>query len=130
MCFRLGKRAASSTVDPGQQAQVDQSPVRAFPLDTAAEMIRLIDQARQTRRRWGKFVVYATGLLPSLGSHVHRTRLDRHCAGDHQYPGSRVSGLAPVSKQQPSGSAVHDRLHTPEAGFRRTAGRRVALKGE
>ncbi len=119
---------------PEQQAEVDRSPVRVFPPEAAAAMINLIDQARQNQETLGgTFVVYATGLIPGLGSHVHwDRRLDGRLAqAVISIPGIKgVEFGAGFKTAALPGSQVHDPItYSPETGFRRTANRAGGLEG-
>ncbi|NLW56427.1 MAG: chorismate synthase [Firmicutes bacterium] len=119
---------------PDQQEQVDQSPVRAFPPEAAEEMIRMIDQARQNQETLGgTFVVYATGLLPGLGSHVHwDRRLDGRLAqAVMSIPAIKGVGFGAGFKTAAfPGSQVQDPItYSPEIGFRRTGNNAGGIEG-
>lgn len=60
---------------PKEQAQVDQSPVRALNSELTGAMVEAIEVAKGRKETLGGiFVVYATGIPPGLGSHVHWDR--------------------------------------------------------
>lgn len=119
---------------PAQQAQVDQSPVRAYDAETTAEMIRSIDQAQADQETLGgTFVVYATGLPPGLGSHVHwDRRLDGRLAqAVVSIPGVKgVEFGAGFNTAGLPGSETHDPItYSPENGFRRTKNNAGGIEG-
>jgi chorismate synthase len=68
---------------PGQQGDVDASPVRCLDAAAATLMIEAIDRAHQAKDTLGGvFEMIAYGVPPGIGSHVHYDRrLDAQLAG-------------------------------------------------
>jgi chorismate synthase len=60
---------------PGQQEEVDASPVRCHDPAAATRMVEAIDRAREAKDTLGGvFEVIAYGVPPGIGSHVHYDR--------------------------------------------------------
>ncbi|NLW59822.1 MAG: chorismate synthase [Firmicutes bacterium] len=119
---------------PAEQARVDQSPVRAVNPELAAAMVEAIEAARANKETLGGiFVVYATGLPPGLGSHVH---WDRRLDGQLAQAVMGIPGIKGVefgagfSGAHLIGSRMHDPIHfTPERGWYRASNQAGGVEG-
>jgi chorismate synthase len=143
----LGIRVLSHVVGIGQVAvppgaplpgpedvdEVDASPVRCFDGDTAAAMVRQIDEVRKAKDTvGGVFEVIAYGCPPGLGSHVQSDRkLDARLAlalmSIQSVKGVEVGdGFATATRL---GSKAHDEIVAGDAGLSRTSMRAGGIEG-
>ena len=129
--------AGSATLSPltiEEQKKVDESPVRALDPEKTEEMIKAIEHAKEEGETLGGvFAVYATGLPPGLGSHVHwDRRLDGRLAqAVMSIPGIKgvEFGLGYDLAKTP-GSQAHDPIfYTPERGFFREKNNAGGVEG-
>ncbi|NLC52949.1 MAG: chorismate synthase [Firmicutes bacterium] len=119
---------------PTEQDQVDQSPVRAVNPELAAAMVEAIEAARAKKETLGGiFVVYATGVPPGLGSHVH---WDRRIDGQLAQAVMGIPGIkglefgAGFKGADLVGSQMHDAIHfTPESGWQRPSNQAGGIEG-
>lgn len=124
----------SKPLTPTEQAQVDQSPVRAVNPELAAAMVEKIEAARgQKETLGGVFVVYATGVPPGLGSHVH---WDRRIDGQLAQAVMGIPGIKGVEfgagfkGADLLGSQMHDAIsYTPEKGWQRAGNQAGGIEG-
>lgn len=124
----------SKPLTPTEQAQVDQSPVRAVNPELAAAMVEKIEAARgQKETLGGVFVVYATGVPPGLGSHVH---WDRRIDGQLAQAVMGIPGIKGVEfgagfkGADLLGSQMHDAIsYTPETGWERAGNQAGGIEG-
>jgi chorismate synthase len=121
-------------LDEKEQEEVEKSPVRCLDPRAAAAMTDLIDKAREEGESLGGiFLVYAKGLPPGLGSHVHwDRRLDGRLAqAVMSIPGVKGVdfglGFATASL---AGSKVHDPIaYQAGRGFYRPTNNAGGLEG-
>lgn len=119
---------------PEEQAEVERSPVRAYPPGLAETMMAAIDAAQEAGETLGGiFVVYATGAPPGLGSHVHwDRRLDGQLAQAlMSIPGIKgVECGAGFGAAQLPGSQMHDPIgYDPATGWRRGGNQAGGIEG-
>jgi len=117
-----------------EQQVVDETLFRCSDPAANQEMKKEVDlAAKQGESLGGIFTVYATGVVPGLGSHVHwDRRLDGLLAqAIISIPGIKglEFGLGFVGAGMP-GSAVHDPIYyTPERGYYRKTNHAGGLEG-
>jgi len=122
-----------TTPGPGDQEEIDQSPVRCFEPGTAGRMIEKIEEAKENRDTLGGvFEVLAFDVPPGIGSHVsHDRRLDGRLAGAVMSipaikgveigDGFEVAGLP--------GSKAHDEIISVDDELTRASNRAGGLEG-
>ncbi|HEY8344849.1 MAG TPA: chorismate synthase [Bacillota bacterium] len=117
-----------------EQRAVDETLFRCSDPAADQEMKKEVDlAAKQGESLGGIFVVYATGVVPGLGSHVHwDRRLDGLLAqGIMSIPGIKglEFGLGFAGAGMP-GSVAHDPIYyTPERGYYRKTNHAGGLEG-
>lgn len=125
---------AGHPLTPAEQARVDQSPVRALNPEQTAAMVAAIEDAKAKRETLGgTFVVYATGLPPGLGSHVH---WDRRIDGQLAQAVMSIPGIKGVEfgagfkAADLVGSRMHDAIsYTPQNGWQRSGNQAGGVEG-
>jgi chorismate synthase len=125
--------AAGSVPGPGDQAAIDDSPVRVFNRQAEASMKEAIEEAQANRDTLGGVVeVLAFGAPPGLGSHVHwDRRLDTQLAGAlMSIQGIKAveigDGLASAARP---GSEAHDEIGLVDGALVRASDRAGGLEG-
>jgi len=118
---------------PGDQEQIDASPVRALEPEVASAMIAEIEGAQEEKDTLGGIVeVLAYGVPPGLGSHVHHDRrLDGLLAGAlmsiQAIKAVEVgSGFAVAGER---GSSAHDEIYFRNGAFGRDTDRAGGVEG-
>jgi chorismate synthase len=131
----IGSARSEATTNPvpGDQEQIDASPVRALDPDVAAAMIAEIEAAQEDKDTLGGIVeVLAYGVPPGLGSHVHHDRrLDGLLAGAlmsiQAIKAVEVgSGFAVAGER---GSRAHDEIYYRNGAFGRDTDRAGGVEG-
>ncbi len=118
---------------PGEQAAVDDSPVRCLDPDASEAMVAEIDAAKRAGDTLGGVVeVLAYGLPPGLGSHVHwDRRLDGRLAAAlmsiQAIKGVEVGDGFVGARRR--GSQAHDEIVGGPDGLRRVTGRAGGTEG-
>ncbi|QMU69222.1 chorismate synthase [Streptacidiphilus sp. P02-A3a] len=118
---------------PGDEARLDEVPVRCLDEAAAKLMIEEIDQAHKDGDTLGGVVeVLAYGLPPGLGSHVHwDRRLDARLAaalmGIQAIKGVEVGDGFELARIP--GSQAHDEIIPGPDGVRRASGRSGGTEG-
>lgn len=121
-------------LDREEQEMVEKSPVRCLDPQIAAAMMELIDKARNEGESLGGiFLVYAKGIPPGLGSHVHwDRRLDGRLArAIMSIPGVKgvEFGLG-FAAAALGGSKVHDPIeYRTGGGFHRPTNNAGGIEG-
>jgi chorismate synthase len=122
-----------TTPGPGDQEEIDQSPVRCFEPGAAGRMIEKIEEAKENRDTLGGvFEILAFHVPPGIGSHVsHDRRLDGLLAGAVMSipaikgveigDGFEVAGLP--------GSKAHDEIISVDDELTRASNRAGGLEG-
>jgi len=122
-----------TTPGPGDQKEIDESPVRCFEPGAAGRMIEKIEEAKENRDTLGGvFEVLAFDVPPGIGSHVsHDRRLDGRLAGAVMSipaikgveigDGFEVAGLP--------GSKAHDEIISVDDELTRASNRAGGLEG-
>ncbi len=132
----IGAVAAPSDArpEPGDEDQVDASPVRCLDQGTSAAMVAEIDAARRAGDTLGGVVeVLVYGLPPGLGSFVQGDRrLDGRLAGALMsipaIKGVEVGDGFALARRR--GSAAHDEIvRDPSGALRRVSGRAGGTEG-
>ncbi|NLM38024.1 MAG: chorismate synthase [Firmicutes bacterium] len=119
---------------PAEQDRVDQSPVRTVNPRLEQAMMAVIEAARENKETLGGiFVVYATGVPPGLGSHVH---WDRRIDGQLAQAVMGIPGIKGVEigagfkGAELIGSRMHDPIgYTAETGWQRASNRAGGIEG-
>jgi chorismate synthase len=118
---------------PGDQAAIDDSPVRVFDQQAEDSMKEAIEEAQANRDTLGGVVeVLAFGAPPGLGSHVHwDRRLDTQLAGAlMSIQGIKAveigDGLASATRP---GSKAHDEIGLVDGALVRASDRAGGLEG-
>jgi chorismate synthase len=117
-----------------EQDQVDQSPVRALNPELGDAMVLTIEEAKGARETLGGlFVVYATGVPPGLGSHVH---WDRRLDGQLGQAVLSIPGIKGVEfgtgfkGAELVGSQLHDAIYYfPDTGWERGGNQAGGIEG-
>ncbi|HBR35502.1 MAG TPA: chorismate synthase [Firmicutes bacterium] len=117
-----------------EQERVDQSPVRALNPELGTAMVHSIEEAKAVGETLGGlFVVYATGVPPGLGSHVH---WDRRLDGQLAQAVLSIPGIKGVefgtgfNGATLVGSELHDAIHySPEKGWERAGNQAGGIEG-
>jgi len=118
---------------PGDQARIDEDPVRCLDPATSVAMREEIDQARADGDTLGGVVeVAAHGVPPGLGSHVHwDRRLDGRLAAAmmsiHAIKGVEIGDGFTTARRR--GSAAHDEIEAAGGGIRRRTNRAGGIEG-
>ncbi|HTW03789.1 MAG TPA: chorismate synthase [Streptosporangiaceae bacterium] len=118
---------------PGDQARIDEDPVRCLDPATSVAMREEIDQARADGDTLGGVVeVAAHGVPPGLGSHVHwDRRLDGRLAAAmmsiHAIKGVEIGDGFTTARRR--GSAAHDEIEAAASGIRRRTNRAGGIEG-
>ncbi|MDJ0663680.1 MAG: chorismate synthase [Acidimicrobiia bacterium] len=125
--------ASSPLPSPDDADRLDASPVRNLDAATEAEMIAVIDAAKEDRNTLGGvFEVLAYGVPVGIGSHVHwDRRLDAALAGSLMSiqaikgveigDGYRAAGTP--------GSEAHDEIYHSDGRFHRTTNHAGGIEG-
>jgi chorismate synthase len=134
--LRIGTVAAPARGDlePGDFAEVDESPVRCLDAETSEAMVAEIDTARKANESLGGiYEVRAFGVVPGVGSHLSWSeRLDGQLAQAIM----SIQGMKGVSIGEgfdladKVGSQAHDEIFWSEArGFYRETNRAGGVEG-
>jgi chorismate synthase len=117
-----------------EQALVERSPVRAYPHELSGSMVETIVAAQECKETLGgTFVVYANGVPPGLGSHVH---WDRRLDGQLAQALMAIPGIKGVEcgagfgAAELPGSEMHDAIgYHPQTGWHRTGNQAGGIEG-
>lgn len=121
-------------LSPEEEKLVEESPLRCLDPKVTGEMVKAIDRAgAEGETLGGVFLVYAKGVPPGLGSHVHwDRRLDGRLAqAVISIPGIKgVEIGAGFAAARKAGSAVHDPIfYLPGRGFYRESNNAGGIEG-
>ncbi|GAB2739205.1 chorismate synthase [Kitasatospora kifunensis] len=127
------KAPAGVLPQPGDEARLDEDPVRCLDADASERMVAEIDQAHKDGDTLGGVVeVLAYGVPVGLGSHVHwDRRLDARLAaalmGIQAIKGVEVGDGFELARIP--GSQAHDEIVPTAEGVKRTSGRSGGTEG-
>ncbi len=130
----IGKvRYEGPTPGPDDLPAIDESPVRCWDLETTAEMVAAIEDAKAHRDTvGGVFEVLGFGVVPGIGSHVHYDRrLDGQLAGALMsipaIKGVEIGDGFEVAMSP--GSESHDEIVFADEGLTRLSNRAGGTEG-
>ena len=118
---------------PGDQATIDESPVRTLDKAGEAAMVAAIEAAKADRNTLGGvFEVLAYGLPIGIGSHVHWDRRLDAALAEAMMSIQAIKGVEIGDGFQVAatpGSAAHDEIYHGDGGFSRETNRAGGVEG-